>query len=67
MDKDALMIMDAIKSYDGELPFNDKAEPSVIDNEFGISKAAFKRAVGRLLKQGLININDETITIKGDN
>ena len=66
MDKDAAMIMDAIMSYDGELPFNDKADPSVIDEEFGISKAAFKRAVGRLLKQGLININKETITTKGD-
>lgn len=44
---------------DGELPFTDKADPEVIRRELGMSKAAFKRAVGRLLKQGRIVIDGE--------
>ena len=64
MDVDASHIMEAIESYDGELPFNDKAKPSVIEAEFQMSKAAFKRAVGRLLKQGRIEITDTSIRKK---
>lgn len=61
MDVDAAMIMDVIESYDGELPFNDKAAPEVIEEELHISKAAFKRAVGRLLKQRRIEITADGI------
>ena len=64
MEKDADMVYDIIKSYGGRLPFNDKADAELIKKEFGISKNAFKRAVGRLLKQGLITINPDSITIK---
>ena len=64
MEKDAEMVYDIIKSYGGRLPFNDKADAELIKKEFGISKNAFKRAVGRLLKQGLITINPDSITIK---
>jgi len=64
MEKDAEMVYDIIKSYGGRLPFNDKADAELIKKEFGISKNAFKRAVGRLLKQGLITINSDSITIK---
>lgn len=51
MDRDAKLVMDTIESYDGALPFNDKAKPVVIERELGLSKNAFKRAVGRLLKE----------------
>lgn len=61
MDVDAAMIMDVIESYDGELPFNDKAAPELIEEELHISKAAFKRAVGRLLKQRRIEITADGI------
>ena len=47
MDADAELILKRIQSYDGVLPFNDKADPDTIKAEFGMSKAAFKRAVGR--------------------
>ncbi len=56
MDKDADKIMELLVSYDGVLPFTEKASPEVIERELGMSKAAFKRAVGRLLKQGKITI-----------
>lgn len=61
MDKDADLILKVIRGYDGELPFNDKADPEQIKDEFGMSRAAFKRAVGRLLKQGKIEIAGEKI------
>ena len=64
MEKDAEMVLDIIKSYGGRLPFTDKADAELIKKEFGISKNAFKRAVGRLLKRGLITINDDNISIK---
>ena len=61
MDMDAEKILEVLKSYDGELPFTDKADPERIKQEFGMSKAAFKRAVGRLLKQGKIEILEKSI------
>ena len=61
MDIDSAMIMDKLNDYGGVLPFNDKAEPKVIEKEFGISKNAFKRAVGRLLKAGKIKITEQSI------
>lgn len=63
MDKDADDILRLIESYDGALPFNDKASPEVIRRETGMSKNEFKRAVGRLLKSGKIEIGDRTIRL----
>lgn len=58
MDEDARIIMERISKNGGFLPFTDKAEPERIKAELGMSKAAFKRAVGRLLKQGRITIDE---------
>ena len=64
MEEDAEMVYKIIESYDGRLPFNDKADKETIEREFGLSKNAFKRAVGRLLKQGRIEITDKNILLK---
>ena len=61
MDADCLLVMNTIDSYDGVLPFTDKASPAIIQRELGLSKNAFKRAVGRLLKQGKIEITKTSI------
>ena len=53
-----------MEEYGGTLPFTDKADPELIKKEFGLSKNAFKRAVGRLLKEGKITITNETIMIR---
>lgn len=58
MDADAQQIMERIEKNGGSLPFTDKADPERIKTEFGMSKAAFKRAVGRLLKQRKITIDE---------
>ena len=57
MDADAEKIMKRLEGNGGVLPFTDKADPERIRDEFGMSKASFKRAVGRLLKEGKIKID----------
>lgn len=64
MDEDSEKVIEVIKSYDGELPFTDKASPEQIKSELGLSKAAFKRAVGRLLKEEKITIGIDSIFLK---
>lgn len=64
MDKDAATIMKAIEAKGGSLPFTDKADPELIKKEFSMSKNAFKRAVGRLLKMEKIEIGEKNITIR---
>lgn len=58
MDEDAEYVMETIEDYDGVLPFDDKVSPQIIQREFGLSKNAFKRAVGRLMKQGRVEIKN---------
>ncbi len=64
IDKDADYIKYLINSYDGVLPFNDKASPEVIKRECNMSKNEFKRAVGHLLKKGEIVIGEKVIYSK---
>ncbi|MGE4484145.1 MAG: S1 RNA-binding domain-containing protein [Oscillospiraceae bacterium] len=58
---DSKKIMDALKSGHGKLKLNDSSSPELIKAEMGMSKGAFKRAVGRLLKEGAVKITDEGI------
>lgn len=58
---DADLIQKVIEEKGGVLPFNDKASPEIIKQTFQMSKNAFKRAVGHLLKEGIIKITDRTI------
>ena len=61
MDTDSRLVLKVLDEFDGVLPFNDKASPETIKREFHLSKNAFKRAVGRLLKEGKIKITEKTI------
>lgn len=61
MDADAERILQVIEEYAGVLPFNDKASPEIIKREFNMSKNAFKRAVGHLLKEGKVTITENAI------
>ena len=65
IDRDVETILKLLDSYEGALPFNDKAAPEVIRHETGMSKNEFKRAVGRLLKEGRIQIGDKVIRRTG--
>lgn len=48
------VVWSAIERNSGTLSLHDKSAPAEIERVLGISKAAFKRAVGTLLKQGKI-------------
>lgn len=61
IETDALKVIELIESFDGVLPFNDKASPEVIKRETQMSKNEFKRAVGYLLKNGRIEITEKSI------
>lgn len=53
-----------LKEKNGVLPFNDRVEPEIIRREFNLSKNAFKRAVGHLLKEGKVEVNEDSIRLK---
>ena len=57
MDTDAEKILELLDSYAGVLPFSEKASPEVIKRETGLSKAAFKRAIGHLYKERKITLD----------
>ncbi len=63
MDDDAQMILKRMKENGGRLPFTDKADPETIRRELGLSKNAFKRAIGRLLKEQKIKMTEKNIEI----
>lgn len=65
MDDDAQVVLKRLEEGGGSIPFTDKADPELIKREFGFSKNAFKRAVGRLLKEQKIQINKNSIEILG--
>ncbi len=61
MDDDAKMILELLEKYDGVLPFTDKSDAEFIHSRTGLSKNAFKRAVGRLYKERKIEIGERDI------
>jgi len=61
IERDGDTLLRLLASYEGVLPFTEKADPEVIRRETGMSKNEFKRALGHLLKIGAVTINDKTI------
>jgi predicted RNA-binding protein (virulence factor B family) len=53
MDIDAEAILAVLRDRGGSMPYGDDTPPETIKQKFAISKAAFKRALGRLMKAGL--------------
>ena len=62
--EDAQSVYEIIQDFEGVLPFDDKASPEIIQREFGLSKNAFKRAVGHLLKEEKIELKNHKIYIR---
>ncbi len=60
---DADAIYGYLLSNNGRIPFTDKADPGLIKETFHMSKAAFKRSVGHLLKEGKIRITESSIEL----
>lgn len=57
-DDAAMLLVMLERSPEGKIPFTDKSSPEDIRQNFGISKAQFKRAIGHLLKEKKIRQED---------
>ena len=55
---DAEEIYNFLVKHGGRMPYCDSTPLEIIKQKFGISKAAFKRALGHLMKQGKIRQDD---------
>jgi predicted RNA-binding protein (virulence factor B family) len=60
--KDDIIIR--LEAAGGSLPFNDKSSPDDIKREFGMSKKSFKKIIGNLMKQSIITIDENGISLK---
>ena len=63
MGMDAEIILEKLEAAGGTLLFHDKTSPEIIKREFRMSKNAFKRAIGRLMKQNRIEILEDGIRL----
>ena len=63
IEEDARTILKMLKDRDGVIPFTDKASPELIREETHMSKNEFKRAVGHLLKENKISIEEDRIIL----
>ncbi len=57
-------VLSMLRKSGGFLPYSDSSSPEVIRNVFGMSKGAFKKLLGRLLKEGRIEISYHGIRLK---
>lgn len=64
MGMDAEIILKRLQDAGGFLPFHDKTSPEILKREFKMSKNAFKRAIGRLLKEKKIEIGKDGIQLR---
>jgi len=60
-DKYAKIILNYLKKQNGFAPVHDKSDPRLISDLFGMSKGAFKKAIGGLYKQRIISIEKDGI------
>lgn len=61
MDDDASKIYEMLTESGGSLPYHDKSDAEEIKRVFGMSKASFKRAIGKLFKERKILIEENGI------
>ena len=63
---DGETILALLREHHGRMPYSDASSPDVIRARFQISKAAFKRAMGGLLKRGIVEERDGWTYLKED-
>jgi len=57
-------VLTQLKANDGYLPLHDKSDPGQIKESLQMSKKSFKKAIGNLYKQHLIDIKNDGIYLK---
>lgn len=60
-DANTALLAKRLQQHDGFLPFTDKSSPEDIHRMFGISKKAFKKALGALYKEHKVLIEEQGI------
>jgi predicted RNA-binding protein (virulence factor B family) len=65
-DKYSRIILNSLKNENGFMPVHDKSDPKLISELFGMSKGAFKKAIGGLYKQRIITIGKDGIHLTGN-
>jgi len=63
-DKNTDLILNYLNAKNGFAPVHDKSDPRLISELFGMSKGAFKKAIGNLYRQKLIRIEKDGIYLK---
>ena len=63
-DKYAKIILSYLNNKNGFAPVHDKSDPQLISDLFGMSKGAFKKAIGNLYRQRIISIEKDGIRLK---
>ena len=64
LNQDAEVLYERMQKNGGNLGATDHSSPEFIKKKFGLSKNAFKRAIGHLLKEGKIVLLEEDIVLK---
>ena len=62
-DQYTLSVLDYLKRHDGFAAVHDKTDPAIIQKLFGMSKKTFKKVIGGLYKQRIIQIQDDGIRL----
>ncbi|TVY09058.1 CvfB family protein [Paenibacillus cremeus] len=66
-DEDADKLLTFLKERpNGAMPYSDQTEADLITKRFGMSKSAFKRALGKLMKEGLVYQESSWTYLKKD-
>ncbi|MEN8186725.1 MAG: S1-like domain-containing RNA-binding protein [Bacteroidota bacterium] len=63
IDKNSQTILTALKTNDGFLDLTDKSPPEEIKSVLGLSKKAFKRSLGNLYKQKIVDIYNDGVKL----
>lgn len=64
MDNEADLILKKINEGGGFLPLHDKSSHTEIKSRLNMSKSAFKRAVGRLMKENKVEQTGDGLVLK---
>ena len=64
IDLDSQMLYEVLTTRGGKMPYCDDTSSEVIRERFGISKSAFKRALGHLMKEGKVEQKDGWTCLK---
>ncbi len=57
------LLLDELKKHDGFLSLTDKSSPEEIQNTLGLSKKAFKKALGNLYRERLVALESDGVRL----